>query len=115
MLWKWANVNLINANCKTRLIIWFTRFLKDTQAPDSNITDFFLIFLFPASKKERWLILAGPDRSLGGNLKGSFGRRTVENRLIASHEGEKSVLPSKFNDVTGQIGEIVSTSLLSRS
>ncbi|KYN10065.1 hypothetical protein ALC57_17754 [Trachymyrmex cornetzi] len=57
-------------------------------------------------KKERRLILAGPDRSLGGNLKGSFGRRTVENRLIASHEGEKSALPSKFNDVTGQIARV---------
>ncbi|KYN44185.1 hypothetical protein ALC56_01368 [Trachymyrmex septentrionalis] len=36
-------------------------------------------------RKERWLILAGPDRSLGGNLKGSFG---------------------KFNDVTGQIARV---------
>lgn len=49
--------------------------------------------------------------SLGGNSKGSFRRcrRTVENRLIASHEGEKSALRSKFNDVTGQIGEMVPT------
>jgi len=61
--------------------------------------------LFFSTKKEDTVDFGGtPDRFHGGNSRGRFGRRVVENRLIASHEGERSALSSKFNEVTGQIG-----------